>query len=162
MSIQEEQVPTPLGVASPVTPSGRQIDVLFGAYADVLFVILPYLVVALFRFWFLDLKSILYSSDLSIAAAVLGGLSIVKFILGLVIHPEMVNHREKLVFLLAGTVIGVLVPSLLMTVFIMWSNPVPDFVMLVQPMLLILGIMSYTGAVATTNALLERRNERLL
>ena len=75
----------------------------------------------------------------------LGGLSIVKFILGLVIHPEMVNHREKLVFLLAGTVIGVLVPSLLMTVFIMWSNPVPDFVMLVQPMLLILGIMRLHG-----------------
>ncbi len=138
--------------------ASRQIDVLFGAYADVLFILLPYSVVAIFRFWFYDLKVVLHSGDLSIAAAVLAGLSVVKFILGLVVHPKMIDHREKLVFLIAGTVIVVLVPSLLMSVFIMWSDPVPDFVMLVQPMLLILGIMSYTGAVATTNALLEKRS----
>ena len=71
----------------------------------------------------------------------------------------MLVHKEKLVFLIAGTVFAVLVPSLLFSVLIMLSDPVPNFVVFVQPLLLVLSITAYTGAVASTNVLIERQSQ---
>lgn len=134
----------------------QQMSILFGTYADIMFVLLPFVVVSIFRLWSSDLKAILLGYDLSMAAAILGGLSIVKFILGLLIDPTMLKYKERLVFLIAGTFFLVVVPSLLFAVLIMLANPVPEIAMFVQPMLLVLGIIAYSGSVTSTNQLLQR------
>jgi hypothetical protein len=135
----------------------RQINILFGTYADILFVLLPFVVVGIFKLWQSDIRAILLGYDIAMASGVLGGLAVVKFIVGLLVDPGMLVHKEKLVFLISGTVFAILVPSLLFSVLIMLSNPVPEFVMFVQPLLLVLAIMAYTGAVASTNVLLDRQ-----
>ncbi len=134
----------------------RQMSILFGTYADIMFVLLPFVVVAIFKVWQNDVKSILLSYDLAMAAAILGGLALVKFILGLLIDPRMLKYKERLVFLISGTVFLVLVPSLLFAVLIMLADPVPAITMFVQPMLLVLSVVAYSGSVISTNNLLEK------
>jgi len=134
----------------------QQLSILFGTYADIMFILLPFFVIAVFKLWQSDVKSILSSYDLSMAAAILGGLSIVKFIMGLMIDPKMLQHKERIVFLIAGTVFLVLVPGLLFSVLVMIADPVPQFALFVQPLLLVLGIVAYSGSVISTNALLQK------
>lgn len=138
----------------------QQMSILFGTYADIMFVLLPFVVVSIFRLWNNDLKAILLGYDLSMAAAILGGLSVVKFILGLLVDPTMLKYKERLVFLIAGTVFLVVVPSLLFAVLIMLADPVPEIAMFVQPMLLVLGIVAYSGSVTSTNQLLQRLRQQ--
>ena len=133
----------------------QQLSILFGTYADIMFILLPFFVIAMFKLWQSDVKSILSSYDLSMAAAILGGLAIVKFIMGLMIDPKMLQHKERIVFLIAGTVFLVLVPGLLFSVLVMIADPVPQFALFVQPLLLVLGIAAYSGSVISTNALLH-------
>jgi len=134
----------------------QQLSILFGTYADIMFILLPFFVIAIFKLWQSDVKSILSSYDLSMAAAILGGLAIVKFIMGLMIDPKMLQHKERIVFLIAGTVFLVLVPGLLFSVLVMMADPVPQFALFVQPLLLVLGIVAYSGSVISTNALLHK------
>lgn len=131
----------------------QSMKLLYGTYADVLFVLLPFAVVALFKVWHQGFESVLIGYDLSMAAGVLGGLAVVKFIMGLLIDPDMLRHKERIVFLIAGTVFLVMVPGILFSVLIMLSDPVPEWVMFVQPLMLVLGISAYSGAVGSTNAL---------
>ena len=137
----------------------QQLSILFGTYADILFILLPFFVIAIFKLWQSDMKSILSSYDLSMAAAILGGLSIVKFIMGLMIDPKMLQHKERIVFLISATVFLVLVPGLLFSVLVMMADPVPPFALFVQPLLLVLGIIAYSGSVISTNALLYKGNK---
>lgn len=134
----------------------QQLSILFGTYADIMFILLPFFVISIFKLWQSDVKSILSSYDLSMAAAILGGLSIVKFIMGLMIDPKMLQHKERIVFLISATVFLVLVPSLLFSVLVMIADPVPQFALFVQPLLLVLGIVAYSGSVISTNALLYK------
>lgn len=136
----------------------KQLSILFGTYADIMFVLLPFFVVAIFKLWQSDIKSILTSYDLSMAAAILGGLAIVKFVVGLLIDPKMIQYKERMVFLISGTVFLVLVPGLLFSVLVMLADPVPQFAMFVQPLLLVLGVVAYSGAVISTNALLNKQS----
>lgn len=137
----------------------RQVRILFGTYADVMFILLPYLVITVFKLWQQDIKAVLSSYDLSIASGILAGLAVVKFILGVLIDPKMLQYKERLAFLISGTVFLVLVPSLMFALLIMMSDPVPPFAMFIQPLLLVLGITAYTGSVALTNKLLETRSK---
>lgn len=136
------------------------LNLLFGTYADILFILLPFVVVALFQLWKGSYAAVLTSQDLSMAAAVLGGLAVVKFIIGLMSDPRMLAHKERMVFLIAGTVFLVMVPGLLFSVLIMLSDPVPKFVMYLQPLLIILGIMAYSGAVTFTHRTLQEESGR--
>ena len=135
----------------------KQLSILFGTYADIMFILLPFFVVAIFKLWQSDVKSILMSYDLSMAAAILGGLALVKFVVGLLIDPKMLQYKERMVFLIAGTVFLVLVPGLLFAILVMLADPVPPFAMFVQPLLLIMGVVAYSGAVVSTNALLNKK-----
>lgn len=93
------------------------------------------------------------SYDLSLAAAVLGGLAVVKFLLGMLIDPTMAKHREWITFLVAGTFFLILAPSLLFSVLIMLSNQPPQWVMFIQPLLVVLAITAYSSAVLASNRL---------
>ncbi|OZG71611.1 hypothetical protein BTA51_20240 [Hahella sp. CCB-MM4] len=133
----------------------RDINVLLGSYADILFVLMPFTVIGLFKAWQHGIQGFLLGYDLSVAAAILAGLALVKFILGLISDARMSRYRERLVFLVAGTVFVVLVPSLMLSILVLLSADAPRFVMFVQPVLLIAGIMAYSGAVTSTNHLLR-------
>ncbi|WP_020406318.1 hypothetical protein [Hahella ganghwensis] len=133
----------------------QDINVLLGSYADILFVLMPFTVIGLFKAWQQGIQGFLLGYDLSVAAAVLAGLALVKFILGLISDARMSKYRERLVFLVAGTVFMVLVPSLMLSILVMLSEETPRFVMFVQPVLLIAGIRAYSGAVTSTNHLLR-------
>ena len=87
----------------------------------------------------------------------MGGLALVKFVVGLLIDPKMLQYKERMVFLIAGTVFLVLVPGLLFAILVMLADPVPQFAMFVQPLLLIMGVVAYSGAVVSTNALLNKK-----
>ncbi|MDI9246931.1 hypothetical protein [Marinobacter sp. CHS3-4] len=130
----------------------QSLKLLYGSYADVLFVLLPFAVVALFKVWDQGFESVLLGYDLSMAAGVLGGLAVVKFIMGMMIDTNMLKHKERILFLIAGTVFLIMVPGILFSVLIMLADPVPKWVMFVQPLLLVLGISAYSGAVGSTNA----------
>ncbi len=133
----------------------RDINVLLGSYADILFVLMPFTVIGLFKAWQQGIQGFLLGYDVSVAAAILAGLALVKFILGLLSDARMSRYRERLVFLVAGTVFLVLVPSLMLSILVLLSEEAPRFVMFVQPVLLIAGIMAYSGAVTSTNHLLR-------
>lgn len=139
-------------------PDETQLRILFGTYADIMFILLPYLVISIFKLWRSDVKSILLSYDLSVAAGILGGLAVVKFIMGLLIDPKMLRYKEKLAFLISGTVFLILVPSLLFATLIMTSDPVPQMAIFVQPLLLVLGVSAYTGSIIMTNRLLQKQS----
>ena len=46
-------------------PDETQLRILFGTFADIMFILLPYLVISIFKLWRSDVKSILLSYDLS-------------------------------------------------------------------------------------------------
>jgi len=137
-------------------PDEKQVRILFGTYADIMFVLLPYLVIVLYKLWRGDVKAVLMSYELSVAAATLGGLAVVKFILGVLIDPAMLRYKERLVFMISGTVFLILVPSLLFALLIMASDPVPPFAMFAQPLLLVMSVAAYSGSVVLTNRLLKQ------
>ncbi|MEP4466193.1 MAG: hypothetical protein ABJ022_07975, partial [Marinobacter alexandrii] len=60
------------------------LSMMYGTYADILFVLFPFLVLGMQRLWDGRLYETLMRPDLSIAAAILAGLAIGKFVLGLV------------------------------------------------------------------------------
>jgi len=144
---------------APEGASEQDLKLLHGTYADVLFILLPFAVVAVFRGWSNGFEDVLMSYDLAMAAGVLGGLAVVKFIMGMMIDPAMARHREWVVFLIAGTVFLVLVPGLMFSIMILLSDPVPQWVMFVQPLLVILAIGAYSGAVTATHTMRKRAQE---
>ncbi|CAN0602833.1 unnamed protein product, partial [Ectocarpus sp. 12 AP-2014] len=54
------------------------LSMMYGTYADILFVLFPFLVMTMQRLWDGNLADILMRPDLSIAAAILAGLAIGK------------------------------------------------------------------------------------
>ncbi|MBK8972246.1 MAG: hypothetical protein IPM37_13155 [Hahellaceae bacterium] len=141
-------------------PDDTQLRILFGTYADIMFILLPYLVIAIFKLWHSDVKSVLLNYDLSVAAGILGGLAVVKFIMGVLIDPKMLRYKEKLAFMISGTVFLILVPSLLFATLVMMSDPVPHMAMFIQPLLLVLGVSAYSGSVIMTNRLLREQSQK--
>jgi len=137
----------------------RLINIMYGTYADVLFVLFPFLVIAMQQAWVGSLDKALMRPDLSVAASILGGLAIGKFVLGLVTHRDLGEHRERIVFFIALTLMLVLGPSLILIISIVSSTQVPDFVAFVQPILLVVAITLYSSAVHISNVLTNSRSK---
>ena len=74
------------------------LSMMYGTYADILFVLFPFLVIAMQRLWDGNLYQSLMRPDLSIAAAILAGLAIGKFVLGLVTNRDLGRYKERIVF----------------------------------------------------------------
>ncbi len=118
-----------------------------GTYADVLFVMLPFLAISMQRIWSGEVKQILLGYELSTAAATLAGLSISKFIQGLVAHPLLGVNKERVIFLISLTLFLVVIPSIIMTMKLVGTEKAPEVVVYVQPILLILSISLYVNAI---------------
>lgn len=131
----------------------HSLSMMYGTYADVLFVLFPFLVIGMQRLWEGRLYETLMRPDLSIAAAILAGLAIGKFVLGLVTNRDLGRYKERIVFFIALTLFVVLGPAIILILSILGSATVPGFVTFVQPILLIIAISLYTTAVSISNLL---------
>lgn len=131
----------------------QTLNMMYGTYADVLFVLFPFLVIALQGLWNGELAQVLLRPDLSVASSVLAGLAIGRFVLGLISNRELGHYKERIVFFIAATLFAVLGPSLLLILLILGDENVPQFVAFVQPILLIVAISLYTTAVSISNIL---------
>ena len=118
-----------------------------GTYSDILFVLLPFLAIVLQRLWTGEIDKIFLGHEVSTAAAILGGLSISKFIQGLVAHPDLGVKKDKVVFVIALTIFCVVVPSLIMTMKLVDAEQVPDIVAYIQPILIVIAISLYISAI---------------
>lgn len=135
------------------------LSMMYGTYADILFVLFPFLVIAMQRLWDGRLYDTLMRADLSIAAAILAGLAIGKFVLGLVTNRDLGRYKERIVFFIALTLFVVLGPAIILMLSIMGNAEVPGFVAFVQPILLIIAISLYTTAVSISNILTRHGTE---
>ncbi len=127
------------------------VNTMYGTYADVLFILFPFLVIALQRIWNEEGIEILKQPDLSIAAAILAGMGVGKFVLGLIGKQDLGRYKERIVFFIAVTLFFVLGPSLILIIKIVNESEVPKFVIFVQPILLILSVALYSTAVSIGN-----------
>jgi uncharacterized membrane protein len=124
------------------------VNTMYGTYADILFILFPFLVIALQRIWNEEGIEILKQPDLSIAAAILAGMGVGKFVLGLIGNQDLGRYKERIVFFIAVTLFFVLGPSLILIIKIVNDSEVPKFVIFVQPILLIISVALYSTAVS--------------
>lgn len=136
----------------------QSLSTMYGTYADVLFVLFPFLVIFMQRLWDGQLAQVLLRPDFSIAAAILAGLAIGKFVLGLVSERDLGRFKERIVFFIALTLFVVLGPAIILMLSILGDQKVPGFVAFVQPILLIVAISLYTTAISISN-MLTRQDE---
>lgn len=137
----------------PLQREQQSMSVMYGTYADILFVLFPFLVIGMQRLWDGNLYQTLMQPDLSIAAAILAGLAIGKFVLGLVANRDLGRYKERIVFFIALTLFAVLGPAIILILSIIGGTDVPGFVAFVQPVLLIIAISLYSTAVTISNIL---------
>ncbi|WP_166253116.1 hypothetical protein [Marinobacter salicampi] len=137
----------------------HSLSTMYGTYADVLFVLFPFLVIFMQRLWDGQLQDVLLRPDLSIAAAILAGLAIGKFVLGLVSDRDLGRFKERIVFFIALTLFVVLGPAIILILSIVGEKAVPGFVAFVQPILLIVAISLYTTAISISNMLIQNGDE---
>ncbi|MDP4547941.1 MULTISPECIES: hypothetical protein [unclassified Marinobacter] len=133
----------------------HSLSMMYGTYADILFVLFPFLVIAMQRLWDGNLYETLMQPDLSIAAAILAGLAIGKFVLGLVTNQDLGRYKERIVFFIALTLFSVMGPAIILLLSMTASADVPRFVAFVQPVLLIVAISLYSTAVSIANVLVH-------
>lgn len=136
------------------------LSMMYGTYADILFVLFPFLVIAMQRLWDGNLYQTLMRPDLSIAAVILAGLAIGKFVLGLVTNRDLGRYKERIVFFIALTLFVVLGPAIILILSITGNAEIPGFVAFVQPVLLIVAISLYTTAVSIANILVRTDRAR--
>lgn len=136
---------------------GHSLSMMYGTYADVLFVLFPFLVIVMQRLWDGALADVLLRPDLSIASAILGGLAIGKFVLGLVTERNLGRYKERIVFFIALTLFVVMGPAMILILSIVGGGEVPGFVAFLQPVLLIVSISLYTTAISISNLLTQSR-----
>jgi len=123
-------------------------DTMYGTYADILFILFPFLVIFLLRIWNEEAGEILRQPDLSIAAAILAGLSLGKFVLGLIGDRDMGQYKERIVFFMALTLFLVLGPSLMIIIKLINDQEAAKFVVFAQPVLLTIAIAIYSLSVS--------------
>lgn len=145
----------------PTQREQQSLSMMYGTYADILFVLFPFLVISMQRLWDGELYETLMRADLSVAAAILAGLAIGKFVLGLVTNRDLGRFKERIVFFIALTLFVVLGPAIILMLSITGNSDLPGFVAFVQPVLLIIAISLYTTAVSISN-ILTRSGESAL
>ncbi|MFT6905122.1 MAG: hypothetical protein ACJAS1_001776 [Oleiphilaceae bacterium] len=135
------------------------VNLMHGTYSDILFIVLPFLAIMLQRFWSGDTEGILLKPDFSIIAAILAGLSISKFVLGLINEQTLNEYKERIVFFIALSVFAVLLPAIILIIKLTSGEEIPEFISFIQPLLLIVAVSLYTGAVSVSKILSTKPSE---
>jgi FlaA1/EpsC-like NDP-sugar epimerase len=120
------------------------IQVAYRTYSDVLFIILPFLLVALMRSWNEQGLEILKYPDLSVITLILTGISLGKITIGLSRDKNIAQYRAYIAFTYALILCVILAPCLLIITQLLSHQTLPDRFILVQPVLLIFSIILYS------------------
>ncbi|MFT6905125.1 MAG: hypothetical protein ACJAS1_001779 [Oleiphilaceae bacterium] len=137
----------------PENHESRFINLMHGTYSDILFILLPFIVMWFQYLWVDSQKSILLMPEISIIAAILSGLCVSKFVLGLINGQGLTRYKERIVFFIAFTIFAVLLPSILLSLKLSSEEVIPQFVAYVQPLLLLVSIVLYACAVNVSKKL---------
>ena len=129
------------------------VRMIYATYTDILFILFPFIVIGLQRAWNGDSADVLKHADLSMASAILAGMTIGKLVLALVGDKTLKPYKEYIVYGIALTLFFILGPSVVLIVKIMGDVFVPSYVVFVQPVLLIVAITFYSSAVSISNIL---------
>jgi hypothetical protein len=126
---------------------------MHGTYSDILFILLPFIVMLFQHLWGDSSKSIYLMPEISIIAAILSGLCVSKFVLGLINGQGLTRYKERIVFFIAFTIFAVLLPSILLSLKLSTEEVIPQVVAYVQPLLLLVSIVLYVCAVNVSKKL---------
>jgi len=129
------------------------VRMIYATYTDILFILFPFIVIGLQRAWNGEGVEVLKYADLSVVSAILAGMTIGKFVLALVGDKTLKPYKEYIVYGIAMTLFFILGPSMVLIVQIMGNGYVPSYVVFVQPVLLIMAITFYSGAVSVGHVL---------
>lgn len=123
-----------------------------GTYADILFVLLPFLGILMQRLWDGQIDKLLLGNELSVAATIFAGLSISKFVQGLISHRDFGVYKERVLFIVAITLFLVLTPSVILTIKLSGSEQVPGIIAYIQPLMLVASITLFIAAIKIIKA----------
>jgi uncharacterized membrane protein len=129
-----------------------------GSYADVLFVLIPFLAIGIQYLWHGETDRLMTGPEISIAVATIAGLSISKFIQGLVLDPAAGVYRERLVFIIAATFLFLLMPAVILAMNLNQADEPPRIIAYVQAGLLVIAITLYIHTVRIIRAREEKRD----
>jgi hypothetical protein len=131
-----------------------------GVYSDILFVLLPFLAILVQRLWAGELEELLLGPELSIATTIIGGLTIAKFVKGLLTPPDFGVYKERVVFAIAMTLFMILIPSAILTIKLSSGDDVPGVVAYVQPLMMVVAISLYVAALKIIRATESKHEDR--
>lgn len=106
------------------TDSAKRMRTLSKTGTEMLFVLLPFIVIAGVHLSKGAALRVFYASEWSFAAVVLSGQTLLKFSSGFLSRGEAL-HREKVTLVMAVLIVLVLVPSVLLLLFVLISDPLP-------------------------------------
>src|SRR5262245_12251938 len=126
---------------------------LFAVFAELLFVLLPFVVTAIVFAYKGQASKLLSMSEWSIAASVLIGQALVRVtsaVVSITVSKTKIRYKyiggwEAIAFLMSLIIVLLLVPSLLVLSFVMMSENVSTKLIILQRTLFIIGLVLYFG-----------------
>jgi len=123
------------------------VRTMYSCYADILFITFPFLLAGLIRTWNNEGFDILKHPDLSIAALILGGMSLGKLILAIISDTNLSVYKVRFVFIISLILFCIIGPSLVLLIKILSEQDVPQSVAIIQPLLLLSSIVLYSASI---------------
>jgi len=119
------------------------VRTMYACYADILFVVFPFVLVGLLRFSNDDFN-VLTHPDISIATIILAGMSLGKLLLALVSNRDLQRYKVRFVFFISFIIFIIFGPSITFIVMIVDSPSAPKSAIFIQPLLFVLAIIIYS------------------
>lgn len=132
----------------------RSIDTSLALWAELLFIILPFLVTFIVLIYKGETSRFIYISEWSLAAAILSGQTAVKFISGLLLFERKFN-LSIVTFIVSGLIVIILAPSLVMLSLILVSEQFLLWMGIAQIILFFLAVSSFLFLGKVIQALFE-------
>jgi len=119
------------------------VSMIYACYTDILFVVFPFVLVGLLRFWNNDFN-ILMNPDISIATVILAGMSIGKLMLALASNRDLKRFKVRFVFFISLIIFMLFGPSITFIIMVIDGQTAPKPTIFIQPLLFVLAIIIYT------------------
>ena len=119
------------------------VSTMYACYTDILFIVFPFVLVGLLRFWNSEFNMLIHP-EFSIATAILAGMSIGKLLLALISNTELKRFKLRFIFFIACIIFMILGPSVMFIVMMTDGHHAPELAIFIQSLLLILTIIIYS------------------
>jgi len=138
------------------------VSTMYACYADILFVVFPFVLVGLLRFWNGEFN-ILMHPDISIATVILAGMSIGKLLISLISDKDLKRFKVRFAFFISFIIFIIFGPSLTFIIMVIDGHTAPKPTIFIQPLLFVLTIIIYSFSFNISflmNKWLERTDEQ--